>query len=498
MIKKANRDEFLSLLEDSSNMSGGFADLAVFPQDPSEVIEFLQEANSKGVAVTISGGGTGVTGGRIPFGGSVISCELLNKIIDIKSFHDKKVIVLQPGVSWENFRLKLDKDKLWFGPDPTEDKAFVAGAVSTNASGARSFKYGPIRNYINRLTLILADGSTLDVKRNQVFSTKDGVFNFGLTNGKRFDFKTPDYIMPNIKNAAGYFVKRPMDLIDLFIGQEGTLAFISEIELALLERPEKILGFFIFFDKDSRFLDFLEDIKKVSKERFTENNLHDIDVEAMSIEYFDENSLELLRKDYPNLPTGCAALFIEQEVKEKDEGILIDKWAKFLERYNISMDDVWFADNPRDERLFRDIRHSLPEKVNDIVRQNKRPKVGTDIAVPDNAFKEMFKFYMDKLKRCTIPYVIFGHISDNHLHVNVLPKTEAELNYAKTLYMEFVKKAVSLQGTVSAEHGIGKLKTHFLSQMYGIDAVKEMVRLKKVFDPKGILNQGNIFPKELL
>jgi len=126
------------------------------------------------------------------------------------------------------------------------------------------------------------------------------------------------------------------------------------------------------------------------------------------------------------------------------------------------------------------------------------PKVGTDIAVPDDRFKEMFGFYKEKLTSSNINYVIFGHIGESHMHVNMLPETEEEFKKSRLVYMDFVKKAVSLGGTVSAEHGIGKLKHAFLEIMYGKDNLKQMAELKKSLDPACILGLDNIFSKELL
>jgi len=118
--------------------------------------------------------------------------------------------------------------------------------------------------------------------------------------------------------------------------------------------------------------------------------------------------------------------------------------------------------------------------------------------VPDKRFKEMLEFYKEKLSSSEIDYVVFGHIGESHMHVNMLPKTEEEFKKSRLVYMEFVKKAVALGGTVSAEHGIGKLKHPFLEIMYGKNNLQQMALLKKSLDPSCILGLDNIFPKELL
>ena len=136
--------------------------------------------------------------------------------------------------------------------------------------------------------------------------------------------------------------------------------------------------------------------------------------------------------------------------------------------------------------------------VNDIVKKNKMPKVGTDIAVPEDKFREMLGFYREKLASSGIDYVIFGHIGESHMHVNMLPGTEEDFKKSRLIYTDFVKKAVDLGGTASAEHGIGKIKHHFLEIMYGKDNLKQMALLKRSLDPARILGLDNIFPKELL
>ncbi|MBU1007278.1 MAG: FAD-binding oxidoreductase, partial [Candidatus Omnitrophica bacterium] len=156
------------------------------------------------------------------------------------------------------------------------------------------------------------------------------------------------------------------------------------------------------------------------------------------------------------------------------------------------------ADSEKERENLKEFRHALPEMINEIVKKNKLPKVGTDIAVPEKAFPEMFRFYREKLSSSKIDHLIFGHIGESHMHVNMLPKTEEEFSQSRSVYMAFVKKAVSLGGTVSAEHGIGKLKHAYLEAMYGKKAIEEMAMLKKSLDPACILGLDNIFPKTLL
>jgi D-lactate dehydrogenase (cytochrome) len=481
MIIKTDADIIKGYFEDYSGLLGGYADKVMLPENEKEIRDILLEASSGKIPVTISGGGTGVTGARIPFGGWVISTEQLNKIIEI---NDKTLTAtLQPGVRLSDLEKELSKKGLIYLPDPTEPNAFLGGTISTNASGAKGFKYGPTRNYIKRLRMLLSTGDIIDIKRGDYTLNRGETFSLKLKD-KEKKIKIPDYSMPNIKTAAGYYIKDGMSLMDLFIGHEGTLGFILEADIALGIKPEEVMSFFSFFPSEDDAISFVREAK-------THN--------AMSLEYMDGNSLSLLRIKYPNIPLSAKGLiYFEQDYKKESEPEIIDSWTKLLEKHKALMEDSYFADSDKEREKLKELRHALPDSVNEIVKKNKMPKVGTDIAVPDKNFKEMLEFYKEKLTASKIDYLIFGHIGESHMHVNMLPKTEEEFKKSRLIYMEFVKKAVSLGGTASAEHGIGKLKHPFLEIMYGKDNLKQMSLLKKSLDPACILGLDNIFSKELL
>mgnify|MGYP001562992722 FL=1 len=202
-----------------------------------------------------------------------------------------------------------------------------------------------------------------------------------------------------------------------------------------------------------------------------------------------------MRTKQPNIPASARALiFFEEEITHQKEGAYLDKWGSLLEKQGVSLDDVWTADSPDKEKELKDIRHSMPEAVNEVVKKRGFPKAGTDIAVPHEKFREMFDYYREILAKSSVDNLIFGHIGDSHLHVNMLPKSKEELQAVKDCYIQFVKKAVSLGGTASAEHGIGKLKHAYLKEMYGSNGVNEMIRVKRSLDPMFLLGPDNIFP----
>lgn len=471
MLIKRDQNSIKNYFEDSSNLKGGHADSIVIPENIDELSEFVKKANRDKLPITVSGGGTGTTGSRIPFGGVVISLEKFNKIIDI--FEDKMCAVAQAGVLVEDFKIACEKRGLFYASHPTEKSAFLGGTISTNASGARSFRYGPTRKQVKRLKMVLATGLIFEIKRGErILTGKDPVI------------PLPTYKIPEVKNSAGYFAGEGTDYIDLFIGQEGTLSIITEAELSLSAMPYKIFSSFVFFKDTSDAWSFAAEARRSS---------------ALSIEYFDANALRLLKAKSGNVPgKALGAIFFEQELTEKNEESIVDGWLKTIAKHNASLDDTWVAMTQEKCEEFNQFRYSIPESINDIVRRTGLRRLSTDIAVPEDRLLEMMNFYVDTLKACGIEHVIFGHIGECHLHVNLLPKNEAEHKRSKDICLAFIKKGVSLGGTVSAEHGIGKTRREYLEEMYGRQGILSMARIKKALDPSWILGLDNIFPKEIL
>ena len=162
------------------------------------------------------------------------------------------------------------------------------------------------------------------------------------------------------------------------------------------------------------------------------------------------------------------------------------------------MERSWFTTNEQDREKMRAFRHALPVSVNERIARHGQRKVGTDMAVPDVNFPSFLRYYKDTLDASGLDYVIFGHIGDCHLHANILPRDEIEAEKARHIYGRCVAQAIMLGGTVSAEHGIGKLKRKYLAAMMGERYLNEMAELKRAFDPNGILGRGNMFDESYL
>ena len=481
MQTKTNPDEIESFLSDASFIREGHADRVVLPESVEEISEILANANHERLPVTVSGAGTGTVGGRVAFGGIVLATDKLNRIKEIVREGAGGFAVVEPGVVLAELQRAVDHEGLLYPPDPTERDCFVGGNVATNASGARTFKYGPTRNYVRRLKVVLASGELLDLRRGDVRADAEGRIRLG----KSIEVQLPHYRMPATrKNATGYFVAPEMDAVDLFIGSEGTLGVIGEVEVKLLPKPEGLLSGVVFFADEADVLALVREVRA--------------HVDARAVEFFDEESLRFLREKYPAIPAeAVAAIFFEQETTGATEDTVLNQWLTLLDQHH-ALVDSWFATNEQDQAKLREFRHQLPVLMNEWFAHYRQRKVSTDMSVPDEAFPGLFRLYKETLQSSDLRYTIFGHIGDNHVHVNILPRDEAEGARAREMYVEFLKYAASVGGTLSAEHGVGKLKRDYLKLFYTDQQLRELAAVKKSLDPHGILGRGNIFSEELL
>jgi D-lactate dehydrogenase (cytochrome) len=509
-------------LVDESKKDIGIADQLYFPKTVDEVSTIFRELQARKQAITISGARTGIVGGCIPLGGTVVSLEKMNSITGIRYDMDSDswfikcqagvtLIELAEAVMKKNLKLtdeynevmeKFKEEREFIYPvDPTEMTASIGGTVATNASGARTFKYGATREWVTWIQIVLANGEILEITRGKHFASTEGKFIIKTSNREsELMVPVPNYrnYPVDVKNAAGIFGKPLMDIIDLFIGSEGILGVITEVEVRLKKKTNTV-SVTQFFDSEIKALKFVIDIRQ-----------KDGGIDTEYLEFMDGKSLDLLRKkqgedpkfiDMPTIPpTARSAIFFD--IDNTDDSLIRnkEKLVKLVTKHGSSIDWSWAGYEEREKARFKHFRHSLPEIVNNIIaeRKNKYPeihKLGTDLAVPDQALLEMYQFYKDELDSRGYEYVIFGHIGDNHPHINILPKDLDELKGVMEFYKTFAKKAVSLGGTVSAEHGIGKIKKDYLRIMFQED-LSEMIKVKKALDPDLMINKGSLFDLE--
>jgi FAD/FMN-containing dehydrogenase len=440
-------------LTDASGFSG-FADRVSVPADEAELLAVLRTANEQRTPVTVAGAGSGLTGARVPQGGVVLSLEKFRRL----EIGDGSARV---GAAVRLFEIRdaAAPSRQFFAPDPTEITASIGGAIATNASGSRSFRYGSTRRHLRALRVAFMDGTVRDFCR-----------------GEKIDFDVPAIAAPTTtKNTAGYRLEPGMDWIDLFCGSEGTLGIVLEAEIALLPVPNDLFAGVIFFPSDEHALDAVDAWRACPDLRM--------------LEYVDRNSLSMLSGRYPEIPSeAAAALLIEAE------GDDIEAWESRLNSARALIESSWFASGPKDRERFRAFRHSLPELVIETVVRRGFLKMGTDYAVPLDRNRDMLAYYRQRLET-VLPdrYVIYGHIGDAHVHVNMLPGNAEEAQAASALLDEFARHAVFLGGTVSAEHGLGKRKAKLLPLQYTAEQIQAMKAVKRRLDPHWLLGRGTIF-----
>lgn len=488
MLIKKDQDEIQKYLTDESSYKGT-CEAVYFPESEKEVEEILFECNKTKTKVTIAGAGTGLTSGRVPEGGIVVSTEKLNKILEINE--TEKFIRVEPAVFLRELQNYVESKNLFYPPDPTERDCFIGATVITNSSGARTFKYGPTRNYVLAMNIILANGEMIKIERGQYKA--DG-YNASIKSesGRTFSFTIPAYDMPNTKNSAGYYCKENMDLIDLFIGSEGTLGVVTEIKLKLIDLPKDLLSCVAFFPAEDNALDFINEARE--KSQFGNKS----GFSARGLEYFDNFSLRFMSQDYPNIPGNAkAAVWFEQELKNNEDEML-SEWVDLIIKHSGYEEESWLAVDKKEQEKFKDFRHAIAWKVNEFIAHHGLKKVGTDVAVPHDSFRKYYYRVKEMIEKRNIKYVVYGHLGNSHIHLNMLPTSQGEYKTARELYKDICFEAVQLKGTFSAEHGVGKAKRDFLIMMYGEDAIKKMAALKLVFDHNKVLNIGNIFEEKYL
>lgn len=497
MIRSAAPDLIRPYLKDASNLSGGYAHEVVFPEDEREVAQVLDEACHTRTPVTVAGNGTGLVGARVPFGGIVLSTQKLGGLRHMRqAAGDPSYVITGPAITLRALQAEVSAHGLLYPPDPTEQQAFLGASVATNASGARSFKYGATRRWVRRLRVVLATGDVLDLRRGEGIADQEGRI-FLKGSRKVFEVTLPHYRMPAGKHAAGYYISPDMSSLDLFVGSEGTLGVITEIELGLIPKPQMLFSGIVFFEQEEDAWQFADKVKKDSvKNRASRQKFQ---VEARALEYFDARALDILRPAYAHIPENArAGLFFEQELSTGFEKTVMDQWYQLCQDGRVLVDQSWLSQSTQEHEEYRTFRHAVPVLVNRILREYHQMKIGTDFTVPDEHFFDLFQLYRQSLSDSGLRYCIFGHIADNHLHVNLLPQNDQEADRGWLLYRKIARQIIAWGGTISAEHGVGKIKREYLLDMFGPSGLREMAAMKKELDPGLILGRGTIIPEEFL
>lgn len=499
-------------LTDESKMTGR-GEHVIIPVDESELREAVRINNSKGNPITVSAMRTGVCGGCVPLEGDVLSLERMAGVIGIGRDERGYFARVLPCTTIDEINRVLrigDFSRLtdvtegaremlasepvpYFYPvDPTEMNGSIGGNIACNASGPRTYRYGPTRDWVRRLMVVLPEGQYVDFKRGDYkavgrrmsFPAGRSYYSFEIPG---YDFNTA------VKNAAGPMFHEDMDLIDMFVGSEGIFGIIAEADVYLAPW-HPLVSNILFFPDDGECLAAVREFRA------------DPLIDPEFLEYMDGRSLDLLRGVMssdpaliraPRLPEDAgSALFFDMQVTGDMEGRYA-RIREIAERHGSSLSESWCGHEEGDRARMRELRHSIPKSVFEYVASLKGEmpgihKMGTDMSVPDGSADEMMRYYAEQLDASGLEYVIFGHIGNNHPHVEIILKSMEDFEKAKEVYARFAAKAVELGGSPSAEHGIGKIKTGYMELMYGREGVEQLRRIKSILDPKNILCRGNL------
>jgi len=413
----------------------------VWPNNTADVVKVMKYAYEKEIPVVPRGAGTGMTAGAVPSKGSIVlSFEKMKKIIEIDA--ENLNVLCEPGVINGKFQRELEWTGFFYPPDPASmNFCTLGGNVAENAGGPRALKYGVTRDYVMEIEAVLPNGEV-------------------ITTG-----------IKTTKGVVGY------DLTRLFTGSEGTLAVFTKIRLKVLPLPEEVITLLAIF----RSLESSGDaVTKIISSKIIPRTL----------EFMDRNAIEAVENFKPiGLPRDAeAVLLIELDgqpstiTREAEKVIaLCSKLGAEIRmaKDEFAKNNLWASRRALSPALY----HIKPTKINE------------DIVVPRNKLTEMLRRLRTLSEKSGIAIVNFGHAGDGNIHVNIMVDKADEDEYQRGLGLveQIFRDTLELGGTISGEHGIGLTKAGYIDMELSERELKIMESIKKVFDPKKILNPGKIF-----
>jgi glycolate oxidase len=424
---------------------GAPADIVVLPGTTAEVAEVVRACAERRIPIVPRGGGTGYTGGSVPtHGGVVVSLERMNRILEIDEAN--LVAVVQPNVITADLQDAVEKVGLFYPPDPASlRQSVIGGNVAECAGGPRAFKYGTTKRYVLGLEAVLPTGEVV------------------RTGGKV------------VKNVVGY------DLTQLLVGSEGTLAIITEIILRLVPKPPLQRTLRATFPSVES---SVEAVIRIIRAR----------VVPAALELIDGDSLEAVARNLnvrSLAPEGTAALLLIEvdgiAEAADEEAVRVEQACR-----EAGATEVLRARDEQERQELWRVRRELSLSLKTIASL----KLNHDVVVPKGRIPELFALVRDIRERFGLRIPCFGHAGDGNIHVNIMVDKDDAAAVARAHEAEEMLFAgvVSLEGSISGEHGIGFAKARFLPLELSAEEIALMQRVKKAFDPDGILNPGKIFP----
>ena len=406
------------------------------------------------------------------------------------------------GVPLALLQQALAGQGFYYPPAPTFDGACVGGTVATNAAGAATFKYGSTRPWVRGVRVVLASGEVLDITRGEV-AADDGAFEIERTSGEITRVPIPTYVMPHVaKLSAGYYAAPGMDLVDLFVGSEGTLGVVVEATLGIVPAPRRGVAL-VRCQGDAQALEVTAALRAAARAAWQGRG--PLDVSA--IEYMDAHALRaaggeaFARAGIERPAEGAALLLVQMEMSDDDAAL--EELGAVLAASGVEADPHVAApgDDRAAARLF-DLREAVPAGVNALVAAAKRntdpaiEKTAGDMVVPFERLGESLRIYREAFERRGLDYAIWGHASDGNLHPNVVPRSFDDVRRGREALLEIAHAVMALGGAPLAEHGVGRspLKQRLLRELYGDEGIAQMQAVKRALDPDWTLAPGVLFP----
>jgi D-lactate dehydrogenase (cytochrome) len=504
-----------SYLEDAARYPGGHAVGVVRARSTDDVSALLRQ----GGRILTAGAQSSLTGGATPFGDVVLSTARLTGVE-----RDGDRVRAGAGVTLQALQDQLAASRRWLPPVPTYLGASAGGAVATCAAGAATFKYGTVRDWVESVTVVLAGGDVLDVPRGR-YRADGGVFAIATASGDRI-VRIPRLTMPDVpKRSAGYFCAPDMDLIDLFIGSEGTLGVIVDATFRTAPLPDAVCRALVPVDSEAAAIDLVGELREASIETWRARDPRGIDISA--IEHIDARSIQVIREDgvdrkfdltFP--PQASVVLLIDLELPASTDAALwselesalepsapdtpLTRFCRVLQRWNaLDAAEIALPDNKTRAAAFAELREAVPAGVNRRVARAKQidqqiSKTAADMIVPYDRFGDMMRECRRLFAERELDLAVWGHISDGNVHPNVIPRRAEDCRRGQEAIVELGRVVIAMGGCPLAEHGVGRnpVKQHMLELLYGKDGIAAMRAVKMSLYPTGLLASGVIFPRQ--
>ncbi|NHI93561.1 MAG: FAD-binding protein [Candidatus Lokiarchaeota archaeon] len=445
-VNNISREEGILYLysSDVAVESEKWADCVIRPFNKSEVREILKIANENSIPITPVGARSGASGGSVPIkGGILLDLTRMNDILNIDL--KKMTVTVEPGVVITQLNEQLKSHGVFFPVDlGSSDMATIGGTISNNGGGLRAVKYGVMKNYVDELEIILVKGEEMTLNSEQN------------------------------SNIGG------INLLNLFIGSEGTLGIIIKATLRILPIP-KFKGVL---------LAIYDDLKKSGE---TVINIYKKGIIPSAMEILDKSAIVAINKYKPemNLPENAEAIILF-ELNEKHP---IEEDLNNLEKICLQVGAVEIKKSTDEKERIKlwDARKLVGAASTRVREGFSRVYLGEDITVPPSKIPELLLKLRELSKEYDLPIVVFGHIGDGNLHpaITIRKNVPNDIKKVEELEDKIHRYAIDIGGITTGEHGIGLRRAPYLK----IERPGELMlmrKIKKIFDPNNLLNPGKM------